>query len=487
MVSNRLPVALESDEHGGWRARPASGGLVAVLDPIMAKCGGVWVGWPGVTHADSTDICNALDALDNDEAAYRLSPVTLSEDEHRGFYEGFSNEIIWPLFHNRFTACNFDPDHWRAYQQVNAKFAQRVSDEVRDGDFIWVHDYHLINLAHEISALGIRNRCGFFLHIPFPTLGIIATLPWWREMLHALLAYDFIGVQTDADRHNLLACIKALFTGVEIAVNGDVADLRIDDDSLDTARQRLRISVLPIGIDWQTIEGAATNREISVFLRAYRKSWSAAQLALGVDRLDYTKGLPEKLKAFRNALHRYPELRSNISLDQHVIPSREQMPEYQRLKNEIDRLVGEINGEFTAPGWIPIHYYFGHMTRSELMAYYRVADIALVTPLKDGMNLVAKEYCAAKINETGVLILSEFAGCAEELGDHALLVNPHDVEQTADAIYAAYRMSEVERAMRMRTMRIIVHDNDAFGWVRRFMELACANTTACREEGTVTP
>ncbi len=474
MVSNRLPVSLKRNENGAWRAEPASGGLIAALNPVMRERGGVWIGWPGVAESNTETLQEALDEAYRTNVDYRLDPVALSETEIQEFYEGFSNQIIWPLFHNQLYACNFDPAFWRTYQTVNQRFAERVCDAAEAEDFIWIHDYHLINVAAGLHELGVDNRIGFFLHIPFPTVDIFINLPWWRDMLYSLLAYDFIGLQTKSDRDNFIACIGAMFDSVVQTQSSDCISLTIEDDTLPERLRYVGVGALAISIDYPEVTKAAGGEDAESFKRTYRKMWSARQIVLGVDRLDYTKGLPRKFEAFRNALQRYPELRSNISLDQHVIPSREQVPQYAEQKMEIERLVGEINGELTEPGWVPIHYIFHRMTPAELMAYYRVADIALITPLKDGMNLVAKEYCAAKVDETGVLILSEFAGVADEFGSNALLVNPNDIEAMADRIVEAYRMTEDERSRRMRPMRKQVRDNDAFKWVDRFLAAADA-------------
>lgn len=476
MVSNRLPVALEHDNEGAWRAEPASGGLVAALDPVMHQHGGVWVGWPGVAETNVDSLHDALDEIQGNTADYSLDAVPLSETEVEEFYEGFANQIIWPICHNRLSACHFEPDYWRTYQTVNGRFARHVRDRAATDDFIWVHDYHLMNVAADLRALGVNNRIGFFLHIPFPTVDILENLPWWREVLHSLLAFDFVGLQTISDRDNFIACVEALSGRVGKKGDRECIKLDIHDQALPTRSRNISVGALAISIDYAAVTRAASTDDAEAVLHTYRQSWPDRQMALGVDRLDYTKGLPHKLEAFRNAIERYPELQTRLSLHQHVIPSREQVPQYAEQKEEIERLVGEINGEFTTPGWVPIHYMFHRLNPAELMAYYRAADIALVTPLKDGMNLVAKEFCAAQMEEAGVLVLSEFAGAADELGDGALLVNPNDVEAMADRIIEAYRMDEAERARRMRPMRAHIRDNDAFDWVNRFLEAADVNS-----------
>ena len=475
MVSNRLPVSLERFDGDQWRTHPAAGGLVSALDPVMRQRGGVWVGWPGVADETTETLRNVLDRQYNATSDYRLEPVALTGDDIADFYEGFSNEVIWPLFHNRFTACRFEPDYWQAYQRVNREFAHRISQVAQTGDFVWVHDYHLVNVAAELRALGVDNRASFFQHIPFPTADIFCNLPWWREIMHALLSYDFIGLQTVADRINFLDVLTTMFDRVETEAGEHGVDIEIGDDGLAGHQCRLRIGTLPISIDYDHIEAVAASEETVTCVERFRKSWGERTVVIGVDRLDYTKGLPEKFEAFRELLTRYPELRTRITLQQHVVPSRQQVPQYIEQKEEIERLVGEINGEFTQPGWVPIHYIFHRMAQPELMAHYQVADIALVTPLKDGMNLVAKEFCAAKRDGNGVLILSEFAGSAAELGEHALLVNPHDVVATAERIHDACQMPLEERRRRMQAMREIISANNAFDWVDDFLRAAGAN------------
>lgn len=476
MVSNRLPLLLERSADANWQTHRAAGGLVAALDPVMRRRGGVWVGWPGVADETTETLQAVLDAQHNAGADYRLEAVSLSGDEIAGFYEGFSNEVIWPLFHNRLTSCHFDPQYWQTYQNVNQRFAERVAELARPDDFVWIHDYHLVNVADRLRALDVNSRSGFFQHIPFPPPDIFCYLPWWREIVRALLSYDFIGLQTAIDRRHFVAVLETLFKEVETHDHDQAVDIEINDAGLRSCQRRLRIANLPISIDYDHIVDVAGSRESLAFVDEYREHWADQTVVLGVDRLDYTKGLPEKLEAFREVLRRYPELCGKIVLQQHVIPSRQQVPQYAEQKEYIERLVGEINGEFTEPGWVPIHYVFEGMSPAELMAHYQTADIALVTPLKDGMNLVAKEYCAAQRDGHGVLVLSEFAGAAAELGEHALLVNPYDVIATAQTIHQACRMPDSERRARMQALREIVSAHTAFDWVEEFLRAAGAGS-----------
>ncbi|HEU4329013.1 MAG TPA: trehalose-6-phosphate synthase [Roseiflexaceae bacterium] len=462
VVSNRLPIVLAREPDGGWQSRAGSGGLVTALAPVLRARGGVWVGWTGVVTEDMAD-GGELPAL-GDDPGYSLVPVPMSAWERDHFYLGFSNEIIWPLFHDLLSHCVFSPDYWMAYEAVNRTFAERVAAEARPADTIWVHDYHLMQVGQELRALEVTNRLSFFLHIPFPPPDIFLKLPWREQVLRALLAYDLVGFQTERDRQNFVGCVRTLF-GELVASQGEA------DATVHMAERSVRLGSFPIGIDNASFAQAAAEPEVTAMVGTIRATLPNAKVILGVDRLDYTKGIIERLEAFRNALERYPELRGRVTLFQMVVPSRTDIAGYANLKMQIERLIGEINGQFTRLGWVPVHYVFRSLDRSELLAFYRTADIALVTPLKDGMNLVAKEYCACSI-EDGVLILSEFAGAADQLGQGALLVNPYDIEGVADAIARACSMPEAERQERMRTLRRLVRQCDVFWWVDTLLAAA---------------
>ena len=451
VVSNRLPFAFQRAARGRWHAEPGSGGLVTALLPVLRNRGGTWIGWPGAAGSPR-ELASTL-AEAGAKAGYRLGAVALEEDEIRDFYLGFSNEVIWPLFHDLPSLCNFDPAYWRTYDRVNRKYARAVASRAAPGDFVWVHDYHLMSVGAELRRLGLKSRLAFFLHIPFPSPDIFLKLPWRRPLIESLLRYDLIGFQTARDRHNFAACVEALGLPLRPA----------------------RIGNFPISIDYNAFMRAAASPQVAEKARELHRLLPRRRLVLGIDRLDYTKGITLRLRAFEHLLERHPEMRGRVSLIQVVVPSREDIPQYHRMKSEIEQLVGRINGAFARPGgWVPVWYEYRSLTRQELLAYYRAADIALITPLKDGMNLVAKEYCACSIEEDCVLILSEFAGAAEQLAGGALLVNPYDVEGVAETIRAAYAMPEGERVARMRTMRRSIRRNDVFWWVDSFLRAAIA-------------
>jgi trehalose 6-phosphate synthase len=463
VVSNRLPIVLEK-KSDGWGLKPGSGGLVSAIAPVLSHRGGLWVGWPGMALERGGAWEAVLDA-GYKERGYDLLPVLLSEEEVKDFYEGFANGILWPLFHDLLGQCNFDPSFWYAYLKVNEKFADSVLLNSREGDFIWVQDYQLIHVAESIRHQDESARIGFFLHIPFPPLDILLRLPWRGQILRALLAYDLLGFQTPRDSRNFLTCIENLLPEVEIEDQGPITEVRAGSHTV-------RVGAFPIGIDFRSFDAAARSDEVTRRIGELRGRMGPAQLIVGVDRLDYTKGLLERLKAFRNALQRHQELREQVILFQVVVPSREGVAEYQALKAEIDRLIGEINGEFSMAGWVPVHYHYRSLARRDLLALYRMARVCLVTSIKDGMNLVAKEFCACQVDGCGVLILSEFAGAAAQLQTGALLVNPHDIEGTADALKAAFEMDEEERRRRMEEMREIVREQDIFWWVDYYLQAA---------------
>lgn len=467
VVSNRLPFTCKRGITGEWKIAPGAGGLVTALLPVLRNRGGTWIGWPGTASEDAADLEATLSGtLDN--AGYTLKPVMLTAEEMHKFYQGFSNEIIWPLFHDLQMLCNFEPDYWHVYQEVNRNYAEVISENSTDTDFIWVHDYHLMNVATELRRMGRRSKTGFFLHIPFPSLDIFVKLPWRLQLLRALLDYDIIGFQTLRDRRNFIQCIRALMEDVTCQGKGQVL-------TVTAAGREIRVGSFPIGIDYEGFLKQAAGRTVGDKAAHLHRMMPDRQLILGVDRLDHTKGIPDRLRAFRHALVRHPELHERVTLIQVVVPSREEIPKYHELKTQIDRLVGEINGQFTRPGgWVPIHYIFRNLEFTDLLAYYRAAEIALVTPLKDGMNLVAKEFCTCSIEENSVLILSEFAGAAAQLQRGALLVNPHDIEGMADTIYAAFVMDKEERRARMRGLRRSTRKNGIFWWVDSFLSAAIA-------------
>jgi len=469
IVSNRLPIICQQNKLGKWNIEPSSGGLISAMDPVFRNRGGLWIGWPGTTDVRLSALRSPLNKVAK-EYGYNFVPVLLDEKEKEDFYQGFSNEIIWPLFHDLQSRCNFKPEYYRSYKKVNKRFAWVVGKNCGKNDFVWVHDYHLMDVAQELRKLKVKSKIGFFLHIPFPSLDIFLKLPWRFQILKSLLEFDLLGFQTARDLRNFIQCVKMMSSCKAEKQEGfpsNVMKIRVSD-------REVTVGSFPISIDYEAFAKKAATPEILAKAKKLREDLPNRQLIIGVDRLDYTKGLPYKLEAFRNALQRYPRLRQKVTLVQNVVPSREDISEYHDLKTQIEQLVGEINGQYTQSGWVPIHYIFHHMDRAELLAYYRMAKIALVTPLKDGMNLVAKEYCAANVEEDSVLILSEFAGAASQMQKSALLVNPYDIEEVADKIFQAFTMDPKERHAKMRRLRKNVRENDIFKWAETFLKVAFA-------------
>ncbi len=468
VVSNRLPVVLRQRSDGGVEVQPGSGGLVTALRPVLRDRGGVWIGAPGSGGLDG-EATRRLFAATERESGYELIPVELTRGEQRGFYQGFSNEAIWPLFHDLVPLTRFHSGAWSAALRVSARFAASITNRARPGDFVWVHDYHLVGVGRALRASGFSGRVAFFLHIPFPALDMFLKLPWRAEVLASLLTYDLVGVQTMRDRRNLLQCVRALVPGVEIEGSGGAVSVRF-------AGREVRIGAFPIGIDFDEFASEAGTEPVAAKAASLRADESNRKIVLGVDRLDYTKGLPERLEAFALLLERTPALRGKVTLVEFVVPSRETLSSYAALKRELERAVGEINGRFTRSGWVPVRYNFRAIPRSKLLAYYRAADVALVTPLKDGMNLVAKEFCAARVDGDGVLVLSEFAGAAAQLQHGAILVNPWDTAGTAGALARALDMPRGERRARMRKLRRAVRKHDIHRWVDSFLDAAISRS-----------
>jgi trehalose 6-phosphate synthase/phosphatase len=466
IVSNRLPIVVDKTGNDGWLIQSGTGGLVTALAPVLRNRGGIWIGWSGYAGPDDDRLNERIKGKSR-EVGYDLISINLSPEEKEKYYRGFANEVLWPLFHDFISYCNFDPEYWSAYQKVCEKFARITAQSVNEGDLIWIHDYHLIGVVPILRALNIKNMIAFFLHIPFPPPDVYVHLPWRFEILNFLLQYDIIGFQTARDRLNFYQCIRMFMGDLRGMGKSQVSNLAYQD-------REIRIGTFPVSIDFKAFAGMAASEQVRQKAKAIRENYPNQKIVLGIDRMDYTKGIPERLKAFRNALRKFPELRGKLTLIQFVVPSRRKIDRYESLKSEIEGLVGEISGEFTQTDWVPIHYFFKSLDRADLVAYYLASDIALVTSLKDGMNLIAKEYCASQINNDGILILSEFAGAAGQLKKGALLTNPHDFDGTAEALLRAFEMPEEFRKEQMSRLRENVRRYDIFWWVNSYLEAAFA-------------
>lgn len=464
IVSNRLPIAATRTA-GRWRLTPGSGGLVTALAPVLRDRGGLWIGWPGSVAPPDGDLEVRLKRATRD-TGYELVPVFLDEREKSLYYEGFANEILWPLFHDLPSRCRFQTEAWQVYEEVNARFAAATRKHLLDGDFVWVHDYHLLQVAAHLRRAGLRQRAAFFLHIPFPPLDIFLKLPRRHQVLADILAYDLVGFQVARDLRNFTQCLRALYRNEAlIARRGGMVNVSFRG-------REIQLGAFPIGIDCAAFESGAEDGSVARRARFIRDQFPGQRLVLGVDRLDYTKGLLEKLRAFRETLRRWPELQGGVSLVQVIVPSRHDIVQYSDLKKDVNRLIGDINGEFTRPGWVPVHHLYRSLDRGELLAYYRAADIMLVTPLKDGMNLVAKEFIVANGDGSGALILSEFAGATCQLHRWVLAVNPHDAQNTAEAIHTAVNLPGEDRRRRLAALQRAVRRHDVFWWVDTFLKAA---------------
>lgn len=445
LVSNRLPITVRRQGRERIVAR-STGGLVTGLGPIHDLGDGLWIGTLG-PHDD-------LDATEL--AHHRLATVPLPKDKVKRHYDGFSNAVIWPLFHYFQESVEFDPRDWQAYQSVNERFADVIAAHARPGDRIWVHDYHFMLLPQLLRTRLPDAQIGFFLHIPFPSSEVFRTLPVREAMLRGLLGANLIGVHThDYARHLTIAARRIL--GVEF-----------DENYVARTHHRCQIGVFPLGVDAKTLKARAGDPAVSERLEVWRKRVQGRKVILGVDRMDYTKGLLLRLDTYRHLLEHEPDWRDRVMFLQLAVPTRASVSRYQSLKTEFERRVGEINGAFASEGFSPVQYMYRSISPDELAALYRLADVMMVTPLRDGMNLVAKEYVASRQDDSGVLILSEFAGASSELGE-ALTINPWDVAGTARTLKQALRMSPEEQAERMSSMRQRVGLYDVHRWGQHFL------------------
>ncbi|MEE8314403.1 MAG: bifunctional alpha,alpha-trehalose-phosphate synthase (UDP-forming)/trehalose-phosphatase [Myxococcota bacterium] len=444
VLSNRLPVTVRR-ARGRLEVERSSGGLVSALDPILQEVEGTWIGWPGTSLRPKERLPF--------RSAYRLEPLNLTRNEVRHYYHGFSNGTLWPLFHSFPERMRLDRRDWNNYEAVNERFAEAADRIAKPDDLIWIHDYHLTRAAGRLRQLRPAARIAFFLHIPFPPYDVFRILPWDREVLRGLLCCDLVGLHCAGYVTNLLDCAERLL-GARVDRSANQIEL---------GGRTIQVGAFPLGIDFEGFEGRAR--------LAPEAQSPAEKVILGVDRLDYTKGIPERIHAFAELLERHREYRERIVLVQIAVPSRSQVTEYQDLKREIDELVGRVNGRFATHRWTPIHYLYRSVSPERLAALYRDADVALVTPLRDGMNLVAKEYVASQVADPGVLVLSRLAGAAETMYE-SLQVNPYNVDAVAGALHRALTMDLAERTDRMVALRTRERRFNLLGWLDSFLEAA---------------
>ncbi|XP_057370601.1 uncharacterized protein LOC130691645 [Daphnia carinata] len=470
VVSNRLPFVLKPNEEGQLVRKFSAGGLVTAVAPVVARCNGLWVGWPGIFVEPGQEEPAIPESEDSHSTPFanllsnQIVPVFMEKVQFDQFYNGCCNGTFWPLFHSMPDRAIFFAEHWKAYLEMNQLFAKKAIEAVerlvqKEKDIlplVWVHDYHLTLAAAIIRKLatekGIRIKLGFFLHIPFPPWDIFRLLPWANQVLEGLLGCDMVGFHIEDYCLNFLDCCQRQF------------DYKVDRKTFMVDHEDRRISVrpLPIGIPFDKFAQMAEEAP-----RVVKES--RQKIILGVDRLDYTKGLVHRLRAYEHLLTKHSKYIEQVIFLQIAVPSRTDVKEYQDLKEEMDQLVGKINGQFSTANWSPIRYIYGSISQAELAAFYRDAAVCVVTPLRDGMNLVAKEFVACQIEDPGVLILSPFAGAGEMMHE-ALIVNPYEVDSAAETIHRALSMSLDERQVRMAHLRKREKMNDVNAWTIGFLK-----------------
>ncbi|MDR5781213.1 alpha,alpha-trehalose-phosphate synthase (UDP-forming) [Caballeronia sp. LZ065] len=447
--------------------KPAAGGLAVALRESLERTGGVWFGWSGkLGETVDREAAEQSDMRVRTTGNVTLATFDLTREDHDTYYLGYSNGVLWPVCHYRLDLAKFDTRFAKGYRRVNQLFARKLLTLLKPDDIIWVHDYHLIPLAAELRAAGCKNRIGFFLHIPMPPPLIMAAIPEHEWLMRSLFAYDLVGFQAQSD-----------VTHFSHYVEAEAGAVRWGPNHLRAFDRTLQVGAYPIGIDVEEFVSLAEAQDGRDMFARMRGEYSRRRLLLGVDRLDYSKGLPQRIHAFRQLLERHPENRDSATLIQIASPSREDVGAYDDLRREMDSLCGAINGDFGELDWMPVRYIHRNVARKRLPGLYRAGRVALVTPLRDGMNLVAKEFIAAQDPaDPGMLVLSRFAGAAEQLKE-ALLVNPYDTQGTAEAIHRALTMPLTERISRHSALLNRVRKQDVHWWSETFLK-ALAGTEA---------
>ncbi|GGM44346.1 trehalose-6-phosphate synthase [Longimycelium tulufanense] len=458
VVANRLPVDLERLEDGSQRWRRSPGGLVSALEPFLRARQGAWVGWPGVADIDVDPFA---------EEGLRLHPVRLSTEEMRDYYEGFSNGTLWPLYHDVVAPPVFERRWWDAYVRVNRRFAEAAAEVAGPGATVWVQDYQLQLVPAMLRERRPDLRIGFFLHIPFPPVELFMQLPWRTEIIRGLLGADLVGFHRPGGAHNFLWLSRRL-AGLE--PSRAAVGVRTKPGVVPFGDRVVRVGAFPISIDSAGLDALARRRDIQQRAREIRTELgNPKKILLGIDRLDYTKGIDVRLHALHELLDEGRVEAGEVVMIQLATPSRERVEHYRQMREDIEREVGRINGEFSRVGRPAVHYLHTSVDKEELVAMYSAADVMVVTPVRDGMNLVCKEYVACRYDLGGALVLSEFAGAAAELTS-AFLVNPHDLDGVKNALYSALTVDPAEGRRRMRALRRQVLTHDVDRWARSFLE-----------------
>ena len=451
IVSNRLPVKVR-EANGEMEIVPSEGGVATGLGAIYKEGNNVWLGWPGVEISDADQQQDIIAKI----TSQNLVPVFLNHEEINNFYEGFCNEILWPVFHYMSTYARYELPYWNFYQSVNIKYKNAILEIAEPGDIIWVHDYQLLLLPEMLKKELTGVSIGFFQHIPFPSYELFRLIPWRKEILQGVLGADLVGFHTYDDcRHFISAATRIL----PVTATANI----ISTDHGSTV-----VEAFPMGIDNEKFESLVKDETVRDNINILTDTFRGMKVCLSIDRLDYSKGILQRLQAFELLLHENPEFLEKVMLYMVVVPSRDTVPQYKDLRDEIDKLVGNINARYRTINWHPIHYFYRSFDIYILSALYHISDICLITPMRDGMNLVSKEYVASRTQNNGVLILSEMAGASKELSD-AVIVNPNDSIAIKTAIVEALHMPEAEQERRMLQMRQIVSKFNIKHWVKIFM------------------
>jgi trehalose 6-phosphate synthase len=463
-----LPYNFPSDDDQGKPKRNV-GGLVNALEPLLVRRGGMWVGWDGITMHSASDVEEAasLPRTISTDNGIRLLGVPLSESELESYYHGFCNRTLWPLFHGLVDTTFFRPEYFTSYVKVNRRFADMLLAHVGTSDRVWLHDYHLLLVPRMLRERGFSGRIDLFMHIPFPPSEVFRALPWRKDLLEGFLAADTVVFHVEPYRDNFVNLTTELIGAVPTPADQDGRVV------VHHERGATVVASAPIGIDVDEYETRSRKPEVRALAEKIRREHGGRQVLFGADRLDYTKGILERFRAIDRMLTLRPETAGTFDMVQVVVPSRHQVQEYRELKEKLDREVGRINGVHARTGWIPLHYQFRALSRDELVAWYLAARVALVTPLRDGMNLVAPEFVASRTDEQGALVLSEFAGVSRILGQ-ALIVNPYDLDGCAEAVHEALTMTSKEQRSRMVRMRERVKANTVSHWADRCIGLKIA-------------
>ncbi len=440
--------------------KTAAGGLAVALADVLSNTGGLWFGWSGKIIEPSEGGAAGDGALHSQQAGpVKLVTIDLSREDHDAYYLGYSNGVLWPVFHYRLDLADFDAAYIAGYRRVNQLFARKLAPLLREDDIIWVHDYHLIPLAAELRALGCNHRIGFFLHIPLPPPLILAAIPGHDWLIRALFAYDLVGFQSKSDHSHFCEYVQT-----------EAHAQNLGDGRWRAFNRTVQAGAFPIGIDVKEFNALTEAPEGREMYERMKREYSRRKLLVGVDRLDYSKGLPQRMRAFRELLARNPETHNSATLIQIASPSREDVSAYSDILHELESLCGSINGNFGELDWMPVRYMHRTVARARLPGLYRASSVALVTPLRDGMNLVSKEFIASQDPEDpGVLVLSRFAGAAEQLRE-ALLVNPYDIEATASSINLALQMPVEERRERYEALIKTIRRYDVHWWCDNYLE-----------------